>query len=157
MRMRTLLNVATVVVLGLLAGLVLGTGMAQFTALQLPPGVWILRHQAEDSLFRQVMPPWWSLAVLLPAVAAFVNRGAARTFFVLAAVVLAIAMALTITHEVPINRMVQHWSATNPPAEVDHLRHSWMTGHWGRTALTFVGFVLSVLGLVQSSPCEQRS
>jgi hypothetical protein len=149
--MRLTLSVLTVIVVGLLAGLVVGTGMAQYTALQLPPSAWILRHQAEDALFRRVMPPWWWLGILLPAVTAFFTRGQARVSFALAAVAVAIGMAITIGHEVPINRIVQQWSAANPPAEVDALRHSWVHNHFFRMALTTAAFIASTIGLVQAS------
>jgi hypothetical protein len=141
----------SVLLIGLLAGLQWGTGMAQYTALSLPGPVWLLRHQAEDALFRQVMPGYMWAVLLSLAGSAFIARGQARIFFALAAVLALLQMIITIAHEVPINRMVANWSPTNLPAEWDATRHSWILGHWERTGLSFVAFLLSTLGLRRSS------
>jgi uncharacterized membrane protein len=144
----------SVLVVGLLAGLQWGTGMAQYTALSLPGPVWLLRHQAEDALFRQVMPGYMWVVLLSLAGAAILARGKARTFFALAAVFSLLQMIVTIAHEVPINRAVAHWSATNLPPEWDATRHSWMLGHWERTSLSFVAFFCATLGLRRSGPVD---
>jgi hypothetical protein len=56
-----------VVLVGLVAGLLLGTGMAAWTARGLPESSWTMRFQLEDALFAKTMPPlflvtwgcWW--------------------------------------------------------------------------------------------------
>ena len=144
----------SVLLIGLLAGLQWGTGMAQYTALSLPGPVWLLRHQAEDALFRQVMPGYmWAVLVSL-AGSAILARGKTRIFFVLAAVLALLQMIITIAHEVPINRIVANWSPDHLPVEWDATRHSWMLGHWLRTGLSFVAFLLATLGLRRSGPIE---
>lgn len=137
----------SVLLVGLLAGLQWGTGMAQYTALNLPGPVWLLRHQAEDALFRQVMPGYMWAVLLLLAGSAIISRGKTRTFFALAAVLSLLQMIITIAHEVPINRLVANWSPANLPAGWDATRHGWMSGHWLRTGLSFAAFLLSILGL----------
>jgi uncharacterized membrane protein len=145
----------SVLFVGLLAGLQWGTGMAQYTALGLPGPVWLLRHQAEDALFRQVMPGYMWAVLLLLAGSATLARGRARAFFALAALLSLLQMVITIAHEVPINRMVAQWSALNLPAEWDATRHSWIMGHWERTSLSFVAFLCATLGLRRSGQAEQ--
>jgi hypothetical protein len=141
---------------GLLAGLQWGTGMAQYTALSLPGPVWLLRHQAEDALFRQVMPGYMWAVLLSLAGSAAIARGKTRVFFALAAILSLLQMIITITHEVPINRLVANWSPTNLPAGWDATRHSWMAGHWLRTGLSFVAFLLAILGLQRSRLAEPQ-
>jgi len=145
----------SVLFVGLLSGLQWGTGMAQYTALSLPGPVWLLRHQAEDALFRQVMPGYMWAVLLLLASSAILARGTARTFFALAALLSLLQMIITIAHEVPINRMVAQWSASNLPATWDATRHSWMLGHWERTSLSFVAFLCATLGLRRSGRVAQ--
>jgi hypothetical protein len=147
----------SVLFVGLLAGLQWGTGMAQYTALSLPGPVWLLRHQAEDALFRQVMPSYMWAVLLLLAASAILARGRARTLFALAAVLSLLQMIITIAHEVPINRIVAQWSASNLPPEWDATRHSWMLGHWERTSLSFLAFLCSTLGLRRSGQVEQST
>ena len=153
--LRNIIFCLSVLLVGLLAGLQWGTGMAQYTALNLPGPVWLLRHQAEDALFRQVMPGYMWAVLLSLAGSAIIARGKTRTFFALAAVLSLVQMIITIAHEVPINRLVANWSPTNLPAEWDATRHSWMLGHWLRTGLSFVAFLLATFGLQRSGSVEQ--
>jgi uncharacterized membrane protein len=146
---------ASVLLVGLLAGLQWGTGMAQYTALSLPGPVWLLRHQAEDALFRQVMPGYMWAVLLSLGGSAIIAQGKTRSFFALAAIFSLVQMIVTITHEVPINRLVANWSPTNLPANWDATRTSWMLGHWLRTGLSFVAFLLATLGLRRSSLPDQ--
>jgi uncharacterized membrane protein len=153
--LRNTILCVSVLLVGLLAGLQWGTGMAQYTALSLPGPVWLLRHQAEDALFRQVMPGYMWAVLLSLAISAIVSRGKTRAFFLLAAVFSLVQMIVTIAHEVPINRIVANWSPTNLPAEWDATRHRWMMGHWLRTGLSFVAFLCATLGLWRSDPVER--
>lgn len=137
----------SVLLVGLLAGLQWGTGMAQYTALHLPGAVWLLRHQAEDALFRQVMPVYMWLVLLSLAAAAILARGKVRTLFAVAAVLSLLQMIVTVAHEVPINRLVAQWTPATLPADWDAVRHRWMAGHWLRTVLSGVAFVFASLGL----------
>lgn len=137
----------SVLLAGLLAGLQWGTGMAQYTALHLPGQVWLLRHQAEDALFRQVMPGYMWLVLLSLAGAAILTRGRTRVLFAIAAVFSLLQMIVTVGHEVPINRLVAQWTPSTLPGDWDAMRHRWMAGHWLRTCLSFVAFLLATLGI----------
>jgi hypothetical protein len=156
MSLRNTIFCVSVLLVGLLAGLQWGTGMAQYTALSLPGPVWLLRHQAEDALFRQVMPGYMWAVLLSLAASALLSRGKTRVFFALAAVLSLTQMIITITHEVPINRLVANWSPDSLPAGWDVTRHSWMSGHWLRTGLSFAAFLLAILGLRRSGLAEPQ-
>ena len=149
-----ILCLLSVLLAGLLAGLQWGTGMAQYTALHLSGEVWLLRHQAEDALFRQVMPGYMWLVLLSLAGAAILTRGKTRILFAVAAAFSLLQMIVTIRNEVPINRLVAHWTPATLPADWDVMRHRWMGGHWLRTGLSFVAFLLASVGLnrVEQSP-----
>jgi hypothetical protein len=149
--LRNTLSMLSVLFVGLLAGLQWGTGIAQYTALGLPGPVWLLRHQAEDALFRNVMPGYMWIVLLSLAAAASLARGKARTFFALAAILSLLQMIITIAHEVPINRLVAQWTPATLPANWDATRHRWMSGHWLRTGLSIVSFLLAILGLRSGS------
>ncbi len=154
--LRNTIFCVSVLLVGLLAGLQWGTGMAQYTALNLAGPVWLLRHQAEDALFRQVMPGYMWAVLLSLAASAIISRGKTRVFFALAAILALVQMIITIAHEVPINRLVASWSPQNLPAGWDATRHSWMSGHWLRTALSFAAFLLAILGLRRVSLAEPQ-
>ena len=147
----------SVLLVGLLAGLQWGTGMAQYTALRLPGPVWLLRHQAEDALFRQIMPGYMWAVLLSLSGSALLARGKTRAFFAIAAILSLLQMVITIAHEVPINRLVATWSPAHLPSGWDAMRHSWMAGHWLRTGLSVAAFLLATLALRRSSLMEPTS
>jgi hypothetical protein len=152
---KSLVFCLSVLLAGLLAGLQWGTGMAQYTALSLPGPIWLLRHQAEDALFRQVMPGYMWAVLLSLAGAAILARGKTRTFFICAAVLSLLQMIITVGHEVPINRMVATWTPGTLPNDWDVTRHRWMFGHWQRTGLSLIAFLFATLGLRRSGVPEQ--
>jgi hypothetical protein len=152
--LRNTLSFLSVLFVGLLAGLQWGTGMAQYTALGLPGPVWLLRHQAEDALFRNVMPGYMWVVLLSLVGTALFARGRARTFFALAAIFSLLQMIITIAHEVPINRLVAQWTPATLPVDWDATRHRWMFGHWLRTGLSIVAFLFAILGLRSDSVGE---
>ncbi|GJG89313.1 hypothetical protein tb265_44940 [Gemmatimonadetes bacterium T265] len=146
---RAVLLIGAVIVVGLMAGIVFGTGLAQYSARVLPASAWVARHQAEDALFGAVMPIVWPLTVAVLAAAAAAARGA-RAPFAVAAVLFAAALAVTVTREVPLNRVVQSWAAAAPPPEWTAVRDRWLVGHLARTLLTAGGFALAAVGLARA-------
>ena len=97
----TTILVIAVVMAGILTGLELGTGLAHQTAQVLPEAGWTRMHQAEDSLFRVVIPPAFIVTVLLLALAAVITRGTVRLCFVVAAVCTLIEIVATVVLNVP--------------------------------------------------------
>jgi hypothetical protein len=153
---RNVMSVLAVILTGMLAGLQWGTGMAQYTALSLPGPVWLLRHQAEDALFRRVMPGYMWAVLLSLLAAAVLTKGRVRVLFVIAAILSACNMFVTITGEVPINRMVAQWTPATMPADWDAIRHHWIAGHVWRSLFSFLAFLLAATGLLRSDTVASR-
>ena len=145
--LRTPASVFAILVVGLLAGLHLGTGLAQFSSQGLPEYAWTLRRQFEDDLFRTIMPAFMWVVVIALVIAAAVNRGKRRWWFVGAAVLALACMIQTITGEVPLNQQIAAWHAGSAPSNWTSVRDRWMVGHWTRTTLSILSFAAAVLAL----------
>lgn len=59
---------------GLLSGIMVGTGLAGVTARALPEASWVLRFQLEDRLFAKAMPPLMLSTLLALSVACVLAR-----------------------------------------------------------------------------------
>lgn len=149
MRDRTMWIVAVmaVVAIGLVAGLMLGTGMSGYTARSLPEVSWVLRFQAEDRLFAKAMPPMFLATLVLQVAACALTRGGSRLLFGAAAVLMAGVLVVTVTQEVPLNQIFQSWTAGSAPADWAELRDRWLRNHLVRTVMGAVALVCSVCGL----------
>ena len=141
--------VAGTVLAGLLSGIELGTGMAHQTAQGLPEAAWTAMHQAEDRLFRVVIPPAFILTILLLTATAFLTRGLTRACFALAAVLTLAEVIATVALNVPLNNQVQTWTAGSAPADWMRVRDAWLRNHWARSSVGLLGFVAAVVGLVR--------
>lgn len=149
----TLSNGATVTIVviavamaGLMAGLETGTGFQHLTAQALPEAAWTSMHQAEDDLFRRIVPPAFIFTVLMLIFAAVITRGTVRALFAVAAACTAVEIVATIVLNVPINNQIQSWTAGSAPANWTTLRDAWLRNHWWRSTIGLAGFVLSVVG-----------
>ncbi len=138
--------VIAVVMAGLMAGLEIGTGFQHSTAQVLPEAAWTRMHQAEDGLFRVMIPPAFIFTVLMLVFCAVVTRGPIRTLFAIAAACTVAEIIATIVLNVPINNQVQGWSAGSAPANWMTLRDAWLRNHWWRSTIGVAGFVLAVIG-----------
>jgi hypothetical protein len=91
--------------------MMLGIFIAGYAARGLPEESWTRRFQLENRLFTKTMPP----ALMLPLLGLFASvpltRDGVRSLFVVAAVLTAIVLVITIALEVPINRQVASWTA----------------------------------------------
>jgi uncharacterized membrane protein len=139
-----------VIMAGLIAGLMWGTGMDQYTHRLLQSSAWITEHQVMDALLSRVMPPFWNASVLILIAAAFFTRGQARSFFALAAILLAVSLVVTVSVEVPMNRKIALWNASVPPADWAEVRDRWLSFHLIRTIFGFIAFVCATLGLTMA-------
>jgi uncharacterized membrane protein len=129
---RFICSVLAVVSVGLLAGLMLGTGMEQYTLRALPEAHWTLEHQTMDALFRRVMPSFFNVTAILVITASILAKGAARWMFGMAALLLVVSIAITVRIEVPMNRAVALWTPGAAPADWAMLRDRWLWNHLGR-------------------------
>ena len=136
-----------VALVGLMAGLMLGTGMDQYTHRQLDAAGWVTEHQVMDALFRRVLPAAWNATLLLLVVAAVVTRGRVRALFGTAAVIFLVSLVITVRVEVPMNRAIALWDVHAIPADWMAVRDRWLQFHLGRTVGGLVAFVCGIVGL----------
>jgi hypothetical protein len=87
-----ILAVMAVVAVGLVAGLLLGSGLSSYTSRELPEISWVPRFQAEDRLFSRVMPPCFLTTLLLLAAVCLLSRGMTRGMFGVAGLLMLIAI-----------------------------------------------------------------
>lgn len=142
----TIVVVVAVVMAGMIAGLETGAGFQHLTAQSLPEAAWTRMHQAEDDLFRKMIPPAIIFTVLMLTFAAVITRGTVRTLFAVAAACTVMEIILVIALNVPINSQVQSWTAGSAPANWMAVRDAWLRNHWWRSTIGAVGFVMAVIG-----------
>lgn len=148
----TTIVVIAVVMAGLMAGLETGAGFQHLTAQGLPEAAWTRMHQAEDGLFRRMIPPTFIFTVLMLLIAAVITRGSVRVLFILAASFTVVEIIATIVLNVPINNQVQRWTPGNAPQNWGVLRDTWLRNHWWRSTVGLAGFVLAVVGATRLQP-----
>jgi uncharacterized membrane protein len=146
-----------VMMAGLIAGLMGGTGMDQYTQRLLHGSEWVMEHQAMDALFSRVMPPFWNASVLVLIAAAIFTRGSARSLFAVAAMLLAVSLVVTVSVEVPMNCAIALWNASSPPANWGEVRDRWLSFHLARTILGVVAFGCATSALMTRRPMQDES
>jgi len=126
---------------GLLAGILVGTGMAQFTAQGLAESSWVMRFQLEDQLFAKAMPPLM-LSTLVALIALFaVSGGHARWWLGASIAFTLLVLAITIGYEVPLNRQIQSWTPGAAPSDWQRVRELWLQRHLLRTVAGSCAFI----------------
>jgi len=140
-----------VLMVGLIAGLMVGTGIEQHSLRALSASAWVTEHQVMDSWFRVIMPPYWNVTALMLVVAAFLSRGQARWLFAVAALLLIVSLVVTVRVEVPMNRSIATWDPNAPPANWAQVRDHWLAFHRLRTASGILAFVVATLGLTRGT------
>ncbi len=134
--------------IGILTGILVGTGLAGFTARALPEAAWVMRFQLEDTLFAKAMPPVM-LATLLALVAASVlSQGRSRWLYAASALCVVLVLVVTVGFEVPLNRQIQSWTPGSAPSIWPQVRDLWLQRHLLRTIASILAFLFALLGLV---------
>jgi hypothetical protein len=107
-------------------------------------------HQGRDTVAARVVPILGQAALLFLTVEVFLVRAVPAAFALsLAGLVLFVGDTLvTVTVNVPINRTMQSWQASAPPAEWKPLRDRWERFHSIRTFLIVPGFALYAASVV---------
>jgi len=149
--MKMTVRIAAVLLVGLIAGLMVGTGMDQYTHRLLDARGWVTEHQVMDALFRRVLPIWWNATIVVMIAAAVVSRGGARWAFGVASVLMIVALVVTVRVEVPMNRMIQYWDLNAIPANWADVRDKWLRFHAVRTTCGTAAFLAALVGLVKSA------
>jgi len=155
MALRHGVQILAVVMVGLIAGLMLGTGIEQHSLRALTASAWVTEHQVMDSWFRVIMPPFWNATALVLILAAVLSRGSARWLFGIAAALLILSLVVTVRVEVPMNRAIQQWDPTAPPANWAEIRDRWLAFHRLRAASGMVAFLMATVGLVHDAKRSQ--
>jgi hypothetical protein len=131
----------------LLAGLNLGSLFARRGIDTLQADVWISTHQAEDAVFRRIMPPIIITTIALSVVAGALASGHRRWFFATSALLVAFDMLLTVTRLVPLNRRIAGWVAAAPHVDWQTVRNDWSRLHGIRTGAATLAALLSTAAL----------
>ena len=146
LKLVTPVSVLAVVLVGLIAGLLVGTAIEQKTLEVLDGPAWITARQSTDAVFSRVLPWWWN-STLLMLFFAYLNRGGARGMFLVGGLLLLAGIVVTVAIEVPMNKQVVTWDAGAMPAGWVAVRDRWWRFHVVRTVLGAVGFCFAVCGL----------
>ena len=115
------------------------------TTANLPEESCTLRQQADDALFRRVMPLVFVLNVLTLSTAFAKAEG--RRYFGAAGALLIGTIAVTMVFNVPIIVAISAWKAGAAPETWRLERDRWLQANWLRTACGTMSFALSTLGL----------
>ena len=147
LELRNLLALVATLGVGLLAGILVGTGMAAFTAKALPSTAWVMRFQLENRLFAKAMPPLMLGTLLALMATGMLSRGASRFLFVTSIVLMVLVFVVTVAFEVPLNKEMQSWTAAAPPSHWQQIRDLWLQRHLLRTIAAGMAFVAALIGL----------
>ena len=141
------LEIVATLGISILAGILIGTGMAQCTAEGLPAPAWIMRFQLEDKLFAKAMPPLMLGTLASVAAAAFLSQGTPRALYVISLLLMLVVLVVTVALEVPLNRHIQSWAASSPLPEWQHIRDLWLQRHVLRAIAALVASVSALIAL----------
>jgi uncharacterized membrane protein len=144
-----ILALFAVVFLGLLAGILVGTGMDQYAAAGLPEDAWVGWRQVRSWVFPTIMPWVFNITLLLQIAAAIVCGARSRWFFASAAVCALAALLITVRLEVPMNNAIASWTPGAAPANWAAIRDQWLRNHLVRMLAGVLGFVCAALGLAR--------
>jgi hypothetical protein len=138
---RNLAGLVATIGVGLLAGILIGTGMAASTARSLPEDAWTMRFQAEDRLFAKAMPPLMLGTLLLLAGVSVLSRGVARVTFGGSLLLMVLVLVVTLGFEVPLNKQIQSWTAGSAPPQWSAVRER----HFVRTIAATLAFISALV------------
>jgi uncharacterized membrane protein len=142
---RNLAGLVATIGVGLLAGILIGTGMAASTARSLPEDAWTMRFQAEDRLFAKAMPPLMLGTLLLLAGVSVLSRGVARVTFGGSLLLMVLVLVVTLGFEVPLNKQIQSWTAGSAPPQWSAVRDLWLERHFVRTIAATLAFISALV------------
>jgi uncharacterized membrane protein len=127
--------------------MMLAIALAQVATANLPQESWTLRQQADDVVFRKVMPLVFALNILALGIAFTRAEKQQRSYFGAAGLFLIGTVADTMFVNVPINVTISKWTAGDAPENWRLERDKWMQAHWLRTAFGTMSFALSAVAV----------
>ncbi len=141
--------VVAVITSGVVAGLMFGAGLGAYSDADLPAEAWILQQQAKDKVYARSMPPIsFSTAGSLIGAAAL-SRGRARGWFAAGALLAVTSNILTVSKQVPLNKVIQSWEPEAAPPNWMDRRDQWFSNHILRMVPAVLGFGCAAIGLSQ--------
>jgi len=145
---RNAVAIAATLGVGILAGILVGTGLAAYTAKGLQEASWVMRFQLEDRLFAKIMPPLMLTTLMALIVACALARGHSRSLFAASVLFMVLVLVVTIGFEVPLNKQIQSWTPGDAPSSWQQTRDRWLERHLLRTISAVLGFLSALLALV---------
>jgi len=80
-------SLLAVLLVGLIAGLLVGTAIDHHRLRVLDAAAWTLARQSIDAVFSKLLPWWWNITLLLLLFAAYLNQGRTLWLFLSAGVI----------------------------------------------------------------------
>lgn len=150
--MLTVVSIVAIACAGLMAGLLFGDWLGPaFARSRMPLTAFVQFQQVIHVNYLRVLPALSSVALFGSFLWLFLLRRevGGGAFAVLTAAVISIAVGFTITflYNVPVNRHLESWDHSAPPADAREIWRRWESAHVVRTVFWVVGFVLEVVAL----------
>ncbi|GLZ49624.1 membrane protein [Actinomycetospora sp. NBRC 106375] len=145
--MTPVLAVVTATVVGLMVGVELAVAVVvNPILLRLPAGASLAARADGGRMLGRLMPFWYVGSLVLTAALAAVAWGTpGATTALVAGVLLALGVVLSVALLVPINNRSRTWTAEDHPDDWREQHRRWDRLHHGRVAIIVVAFVLVVI------------
>lgn len=153
--MLIVISVVATLCAGLMAGLLFGDWLGPaFARSKMSLASFVEFQQIIHINYLKVLPAISSAALLGSIVWLILLRHQSNNpeFAMLAAGTLSIAVGFTITflYNVPVNKHLEGWDHSNPPANAREIWRRWESAHTVRTIFWIAGFLLETLALAVS-------
>jgi len=143
------ISLLAVLLVGLIAGLLVGTAIDHHRLTVLDSVSWTAARQSIDGVFSKLLPWWWNITLILLFCAAYLNRVHTRWLFLTSGLMLLFGIVITVIIEVPLNQQIASWTPATIPANWMELRDRWLAFHNVRTAAGVVAFACALLGIAE--------
>lgn len=145
--MVTILAVVAVTVVGLMVGVEFAVAFVlNPILLRLPAGCSLDARADGGRMLGRAMPFWYVGSLVLIVALATVTWGRPSSVSaVVAAVLLAASVVMSVAWLVPINNRSRTWTAQDHPADWREQHRRWDRLHYGRLALIAAAFVLTAV------------
>jgi uncharacterized membrane protein len=137
------MEMARLLLAGVLAGVFLCSAMVEHAERTLGAAEWIAYKQAKERLFGPVMPAFFGLTLVAAVLVALFFQPMPASWGVVA--LLVAALLVTVIVHLPLNRVFQGWTVASHPADWDDARRRWRNWNWLRCILAVGAFALTVL------------
>jgi uncharacterized membrane protein len=148
------LRVGNVLLVGLLAGVLVGILMVETALLEVPASVYTAVQKPKHEIFEPIAVVYALIVVsgiIVLALSRREFRTAAFALTVAGMLCLMASIVTTLLVNVPINaEIMETWSVAHPPADWAEVRDRWNLFHTIRTALNAVAFLCLLLAATSS-------